>query len=103
MSLNKYKPRKPPCQKLHVRKDFKCLSHDERVEFMEVLKTMYENGIMDKMTAVHWRFWGEIHKFADFIFWHRWFLNEFEKEMTQINENITLPYWVKTIYVEMNN
>ena len=87
-------PRKPPCKKLHVRKNFKCLSKKEIAEFVEVNKALYDNGVMDLLSLVHGTYWPYIHKFGEVVPWHRWHINQFEKEMKKINPNISLPYWV---------
>ena len=94
LSLKEHRPSKPACHKLHVRRDFKCLTHEERLQLLRVINALYDNGVMAKMAEIHWRYWGQIHKFVAFIPWHRWFLNEFEKQMKLIDPEVTLPYWV---------
>jgi len=94
LSEPKIKPVRPACKKLHIRKDFKCLTHEERIDVIEVFKQLYRNGVMDRLTWIHSRYWPGTHKFAEAMIWHRWLLNEIEKEMRKIKPDITLPYWV---------
>ncbi len=90
----KIKPVRPACQKLYVRKDFKCLTHEEKIDVIEVFKQLYRNGVMDRLTWIHTNYWPATHKFAEAYIWHRWFINVLEKEMRKIKPHITLPYWV---------
>lgn len=94
MNLADFRPVRPPCKKLHVRRNFKCLTEEERQEVMNAFKALLDNGVVGKLAALHWKYWGEIHKFGEFIPWHRWFVNEFEKKLRKVNPNVTLPYWV---------
>jgi hypothetical protein len=88
------KPVKPPCKKLYVRKDFKCLTHKEKKHVINLFKRMYEKGVMDKFAEIHERYWSSAHKSSEAIMWHRWFTNEMEKEMRKIDPDFALPYWV---------
>ncbi|CAG2175935.1 unnamed protein product, partial [Oppiella nova] len=83
----------PPCKTLRVRKDIKCLSKRELSDLIHVFKQLYANGVMDMYSLVHGSYWSSIHKFSEAVPWHRWHINEFEKEMRKINPKITLPYW----------
>src|SRR5882724_6601000 len=49
----KTNPIRKPCSRLHVRKDIKCMSRLEINEFIVVVKKLYENGFMDRMTEIH--------------------------------------------------
>jgi tyrosinase len=64
---------------------------------INVFKELYRNGVMDRFSSIHARYWPQTHKPSETIIWHRWFLNEFEKEMRKIDPQITLPYWVISI------
>ena len=92
--FSKTNPLKPPCKTLRVRKDIKCLSKRELSDLIHVFKQLYANGVMDMYSLVHGSYWSSIHKFSEAVPWHRWHINEFEKEMRKINPKITLPYWV---------
>jgi tyrosinase len=70
------------------------MTHVERMSVINVFKELYKKGVMDKFTEIHNRFWVKSHKTREAIVWHRWFLNEMEKEMKKINPDVTLPYWV---------
>jgi hypothetical protein len=71
-----------------------CLTHEERIDVIEVFKELFRNGVMDRLTWIHSHYWPATHKFAEAMIWHRWLLNELEKEMRKIKPDITLPYWV---------
>ena len=81
-----------------VRKDIKCLNEKELNDLINAIKILYDNGIMDKFAHLHAEYWPVTHKGSEAVFWHFWFINEFEKELRKINGDITLPYWV-TIYI----
>jgi tyrosinase len=63
---------------------------------IHVFKELYKNGVMDRFATIHSRYWPEGHKTSEGGPWHRWFINEFEKEMRKIDPEITLPYYVFT-------
>ncbi|CAG2108021.1 unnamed protein product [Medioppia subpectinata] len=86
-------PLRPPCKTLRVRKDIKCLSKREMSDLIDVFKELYANGVMDLYSLVHGSYWPSIHKFSEAVPWHRWHINQFEREMRKINPKITLPYW----------
>ncbi len=44
----KTNPEKPPCSRLRVRKDIKCLSKKELNDFIYVFKQLYKTGIIDR-------------------------------------------------------
>jgi hypothetical protein len=49
--------------------------------------------IKKRFTKIHDSYWAATHKFVEDISWHRWLMNEMEKEMMKINPSVTLPYW----------
>lgn len=85
---------RPVCKKLHVRKDVKCLTDRELSELIDAFQQLYKRGIMDKFSLIHAAYWPATHKFAEGIPWHRWHVNELEKELRKINPRVTMPYWV---------
>lgn len=91
--FSKTNPRRRPCRQLRVRKDIKCLSKSELNDLIDVFKKLYENGVFDKFTHIHATHWSATHKFGDALNWHRWFINEMEKEMLKINPFVSMPYW----------
>jgi hypothetical protein len=70
------------------------LTHEERIDVIEVFKELYRNGVMDRFSWIHSHYLPAAHKFVEGIVWHRWFTNESEKEMRKIKPDIALPYWV---------
>jgi hypothetical protein len=86
-------PKRRPCAKLRVRKNVKCLTREEYENFVYVIKKLYSNGVIDRFTKIHNTYWPAAHKFGEGLNWHRWFINELEKEMLKINPSVTMPYW----------
>ncbi len=80
--------------KNYVRRDFKCLTHEEKCDVIEVFKELYRNGEMDRLSRIHSQNWAAAHQTIEAVVWHRWFVNELEKQMRKIKLNIALPYWV---------
>ena len=89
-----FPPTQPPCKRLSVRKDIKCMTESEITEFVRVIRQLYLNGVMDRIADVHQKYWPETHKAAEFAPFHRWINHELEKEMRKICPGITLPYYV---------
>ncbi len=87
-------PVKPACERLHVRKDVKCLTDKELSELIDVFRKLYRYGVMDTFSLIHATYCPSVHKFSEAIPWHRWHINELEKEMRKINPRVTMPYWV---------
>ncbi len=44
----KTKPEKPPCSRLRIRKDVKCLPKKELNDFIYVFKQLYKTGVIDR-------------------------------------------------------
>ena len=89
-----YPPTLPPCPKLYVRRNFKCLTHEERVRVIEVIQKLYENGFMWELAEIHAKCWVPGHKSVEGAMSHRYLAHLLEMEMMKIDENVTLPYWV---------
>jgi len=64
------------------------------MDVIDVFKKLYQNGVMDRFAKLHAKYWPSTHKANEGAIWHRWFLNELEKEMRKINPSISMPYWV---------
>ena len=89
-----FKPIKAPCKKLFVRKHFKCLPEEERLELIRILRILYKNGFIEHLANIHNDYWPEIHKTALFGQWHAHFRLVLEQEIRKYNPNIALAYWV---------
>jgi hypothetical protein len=50
---------------------------------------------MDRLSWIHSHYWPAAHQFVEALVWHRWLLNELEKQMRKIKPDIALPYWVQ--------
>jgi tyrosinase len=85
---------KPVCKRLRVRKDIKCLTELELSELIDAFQELYRRGIMDRFSLIHAAYWPATHKFAEGITWHRWHVNQIERELRKINPRVTMPYWV---------
>ena len=94
------KPDKPLCPKLHVRQDWKCLTHQQRRRVVDVWEEMYKRGDVQNLTDIHVKYWPAWHKTPEFLPGHRWLNFEFEKIMQSIDPGVTLPYWDPHIYVQ---
>lgn len=86
-------PVRPACKRLVVRKDFKCLTETEKYEFLNALRELYRNGVIDTLALVHSSLWPAFHKFAEALTWHRWAVNVIDLELRKVNPNVVLPYW----------
>jgi tyrosinase len=91
--LAKTNPTREPCSRLLVRKNIKCLTPKELKKFISAFKKLYSNGVIDRFTEIHATHWPGTHKFAEGIIWHRWFVNELQKEIFKIDSSVTMPYW----------
>jgi hypothetical protein len=70
------------------------MSEKERQEFIRVIRLLYKRGVMSRFADIHSRYWAEVHKTAQLGPWHRWFVNELEKQMRKLSRDITIPYYV---------
>ena len=91
---SKYPPNAPPCPKLYVRRNFKCMSHEERLHVIDVAKKVYENGVIKKITDAHANCWTPYHKSFEGIIGHRWIGHAVEHAMREIDPDFAMPYWV---------
>jgi hypothetical protein len=86
-------PKIKPCDKLQVRKEIKCLTPKELEKFIAAFSKLYSRGVIDKFTEIHATHWPGTHKFTESIPWHRWFVNELQKEIFKIDPTVVMPYW----------
>ena len=89
-----YPPTIAPCPKLYVRRNFKCMSHEERIKVINVIKQLYTNGFMWELAQIHAKCFVPWHKSSEGIVGHRWIITKLELAMREIDPDITLPYWV---------
>ena len=94
MKKASYPPSLPPCPKLYVRRNFKCLTHEERVRVIEVIQKLYEKGFMWELAEIHAKCWVPWHKSVEALNGHRWLAHKLEMAMIEIDPDVTLPYWV---------
>ena len=55
-----YKPIREHCSQLRVRRDFKCLTEEERQKFIDVIKQLYLRGDIQELAKPHRDYWREI-------------------------------------------
>ena len=91
------KPVAEPCKKLHVRRNFKCMSHEERERVVKVAQQLYANGFMDEIAEIHAKCWPAWHTTMQTLSGHRYIGVKLEQAMRQIDPDITLPYWVSFV------
>lgn len=90
------KPKRAPCQRLKVRREFRCLSHQERLVLVNALKQLYNNDtLINRMTEVHARYWPAWHKSVEASAAHSQIINIIENALDSIVPGLTMPYWVK--------
>ena len=91
---------------LRVRKNQNSLSEQEKQDFVSAvlrLKATFRPGstlsIYDQFVQQHGESFtaGHAHAGPAFLPWHRQFLLQFERELQQVNPNVTIPYWDFTV------
>ncbi|CAG2108515.1 unnamed protein product [Medioppia subpectinata] len=87
------KPSKPPCVQLKLRRDFKCMSEEERQKFVDIIRRLYLDRSMDMLGDIHARHWGTVHKSAEFSPFHRYIIYKLEEKIATIDPTVTVPYW----------
>ena len=97
-----FPPSLPPCPKLYVRKNFKCLTQEERVRVIEVIQKLHEKGFMWELAEIHAKCWVPGHKSVEGAMSHRYLAHLLEMEMMKIDPGVTLPYWVRLIDLSQN-
>src|SRR5215211_1780396 len=84
-----------------LRKNYRSLTDVERNLFVQALKKLKANGVVDQYAEMHsHHFDMNIHRSSHFLPWHREMLLRFERELQQVplddglvHPEITIPYW----------
>ncbi|MDQ4145897.1 MAG: tyrosinase family protein [Actinomycetota bacterium] len=81
-----------------IRKNYRRLSEVERDRFVQALRHVKSNGIVDEFADLHATHFGHgIHRSSHFLPWHREFLLRFENELRTHHPDVTIPYWDSTV------
>ena len=75
------------------------MSDEERLHVIYVAKNLHENGVIKEITDIHAKCWTPYHKSFEGIIGHQWIAQKIEQAMREIDKNITLPYWVKFVFL----
>ncbi len=103
---------------MKIRKSVNNLTPQEKKDFIEALLQLKKDGRYDEY--VHWHhavmiptilpyephdpdYRNGAHRGPSFLPWHRAFLAAVEKDLQQINPNITIPYWDWTVDSELSD
>ena len=85
---------------VRVRKDARTLTQTERQLFLATSRKLLDSGDFEKYPIAHsWGFNYDIHFMHEepypplFLVWHRAFLLNFERELQEIEPDVSLPYW----------
>lgn len=82
---------------MRVRRNYRSLSTAERDLFVQALRQVKSNGVIDQFADDHERFFHQAHHSSHFLPWHREFLIRFERELQNFHPDIMLPYWDSTV------
>jgi tyrosinase len=98
---------------LHIRKDVRSLTAEEKDDFIQAVLELKKRGIYDQFVKIHvdavlHATPGEnetpssavrnaAHRGPAFLPWHRAYLHAFEIELQKINPAVTIPYWDWTV------
>lgn len=85
------------CESIRIRPDVKNLSPQEWQIYLNIFKQMYREGVFENMARIHHQNFRTIHDNPQFLFWHRYFVWDFENILRRYNSNLTLPYWVSRV------
>lgn len=68
---------------------------EEQDDFIEAVKSLKMDGTYDQFVRVHRAVNSRSHGVAEFLPWHRWFIQAFEDALREVAANrcITIPYW----------
>lgn len=79
---------------MYCRKNFVDLTSDERDRLADALNDLYSRDVIEHHADEHGsNFNNGIHWGPAFLPWHRYMLNEVEKEMRRFDARVTLPFW----------
>ena len=88
-------PIRAPCQRLRVRRDFKCMSDEERLRWIRAHKQLYlGDSILNRLTDIHSRFWPTYHKSIEGFPGHLIMSVIVDEELDKIDPGVVTPYWV---------
>ena len=81
-----------------VRKEFTTLTPEEKQHYLQAYKNLTTKEPFKckylKFIHIHFiYFWKGIHKFNQFLPWHRWYIWEFENLLRQIDCRVTVSFW----------
>lgn len=85
---------------IRVRKDARTMTRTERMKFLDAVRKLHDAGHFDKYWRAHQTAFNyDIHGMFRspfpplFLAWHRAFLLNFERELQQLDPDVSLPYW----------
>lgn len=78
---------------MYCRKDFLNLTPIERNRLADALNELYDSGRIDVYAQVHEDGWFNIHRGAEFLPWHRWYVLRMERELQSVDARVSMPYW----------
>ena len=81
---------------VRIRKNAEKLTMEERILYLDTLSKLKTSGMFDLFRNIHKGvndIWTEIHTNISFLVWHRAFILHYERELQNINPNVSLPYW----------
>ncbi|RKP04635.1 hypothetical protein THASP1DRAFT_33573 [Thamnocephalis sphaerospora] len=84
------------CTTISKRREFRQLTHAERLTFLNAIKTLHAGPRPSRYQAYvqdYTEGYETSHENAQFLPWHRAYLREVEKSLQAIDSSIMLPYW----------
>ncbi|RKP06270.1 hypothetical protein THASP1DRAFT_8963, partial [Thamnocephalis sphaerospora] len=84
------------CSAISKRREFRQLTHAERLTFLSAIKALQEGPRPSRYQAYvedYSRQYEISHYNAKLLPWHRAYLREVEKSLQAIDSSIMLPYW----------
>jgi tyrosinase len=79
-----------------VRQDVRSLSADQLARFEAAFHTLASGPAptpLDRLVDLHIQMSPQIHDYADFLPWHRWFLTQLQSLLSSVDPTVVLPYW----------
>jgi tyrosinase len=77
-----------------LRKNYRSLTDNEPDNFVNALKALKQNGVVDQFAQIHAKnFDAGIHGTSHFLPWHREMLYRFERALQKVDSSVTIPYW----------
>ncbi|WP_197370129.1 tyrosinase family protein, partial [Streptomyces clavuligerus] len=86
---------------MHIRKNQRNLTRDEKRRLIDALLELKRRGEYDEFVRTHGEFYvtdaerrpRPAHMTPSFFPWHRLYLLEFERALQRIDPSVTVPYW----------